>query len=246
MVEEKNLISNEKLPFIVKNEKEIGKLSESKEEEEEFLKPTRKVDLNFLDGRLNFNRKITLNKKVNLNYLDSFFTILIVAPLVVCFWRGTWTLLELHPQIFPLWESCIFAFIAAISLLIVKDVLYELTKNSKKNETKAIFSKILRRIFIYSFSWVCIMQWRGLWNIFDMIFGIELTEDGKVKADTDFLLPSLVTGCAAFILILLRTFRNVLAPPFVIILDNSEICFSIPTRFKLKVSFQTSIFFINC
>lgn len=176
------------------------------------------------------------NKKLALNTFDSIISVFIVAPLIVGCWRGTWLLLDIYIHLFPVWETLTFSLTIITSMLMIRYVLDDLTKESKKNIKTSIISKILRRIYIYFFFWLCIMQWRGIWVIWDTFFEIVYTEDGRTVADTDFLLPGIITALAATTLFMLRSFRNVLATPFVIILDRGDVSYNFPTRFKLSVS----------
>ena len=71
----------------------------------------------------------------------------------------------------------------------------------------------------------CVNHWRGVWGTLDVYTGIGWTT----------ALMSIVIGITG--LIWLRAFRNIMAPPLVIIVDDPEGYFTFPTMFRTIVIF---------
>jgi hypothetical protein len=77
-------------------------------------------------------------------------------------------------------------------------------------------------------------HWRGVWGTLDVYTGIGWTT----------ALMSIVIGITG--LIWLRAFRNIMAPPLVIIVDDPEGYFTFPTMFRTIVLILTNIHFYFC
>ena len=69
----------------------------------------------------------------------------------------------------------------------------------------------------------CVNHWRGVWATLDAYTGI------------GWLTQSLSLGFGISGLILLRCFRNIMAPPSVLIVDAPEDYFTFPTMFRTAV-----------
>ena len=67
-------------------------------------------------------------------------------------------------------------------------------------------------------------HWRGVWQMLDHYTGVEWTTASW----------SIAIGASG--LVLLRAFRNVLAPPAVMAVDGPEEYFTYPTMFRTNVS----------
>ncbi len=66
----------------------------------------------------------------------------------------------------------------------------------------------------------CVNHWRGVWTTLDVYTGVGWTTASM----------SLVVGITG--LVWLRAFRNIMAPPLVIIVDAPEEYFTFPTMFR--------------
>jgi hypothetical protein len=77
------------------------------------------------------------------------------------------------------------------------------------------------------FSFACVNGWRGVWQTLEHYTGSDLN-------------ALLVTTSAAMLaLAVMRTLRNIAAPPFAIVIDTHQGYFSFPTMFKVApVSFM--------
>lgn len=94
---------------------------------------------------------------------DSFLSLFVVAPLVVCHWRGTWSYMDLFPRIFPGMNCMILGAIVHVCLAILREPLHakynSLMRLQKKSLTKSFNLFIVKKIYTYVFSISCIMHW---------------------------------------------------------------------------------------
>lgn len=171
---------------------------------------------------------LKLVKKGAVSGFDSVLAVFLIGPLVIGFWRGTWGLMNIyekhHPNALPTWESLFFSVGILLTFTIIRDPLVDLFKEKKDGLIDRIKSQLFRKFYTYSFAVVCIMHWRAAWVLGDMFL--------KEPRDT-----GVFTGCCAVILVAVRCFRNCVAPPLIVVLDDEDVTFSFPTRFRKKVSY---------
>lgn len=118
------------------------------------------------------------NKKI-LNISDSFFSIFIVCPLVVCFWYSTWEYMNKFQEYYTGWGTFLLGMTMHSIISLAREYLVEKTKKWKKNKT--IFSGFMHfialRFYTYVFAISIIMHWRGGWLVLTeelgrIIFGV--------------------------------------------------------------------------
>lgn len=175
-------------------------------------------------------------KKHAMSLMDTMLTLVVVTPLIVGQWRGTWELMNIYEHVFPAWESFIFGASLHLCFAVVRHSLQDLIKFKTNSWIKSAFAYFLRRLYTYLFAAACIIHWRGGWIIFDEWLGIDLLPDGRVADKKVLPIVGSVFAGILIILGLLRSYRNILAAPFVIGLDTKSTAFDFPTRFQTTVS----------
>ncbi|GAV00295.1 hypothetical protein RvY_11165 [Ramazzottius varieornatus] len=156
--------------------------------------------------------------------LDGFICIFILSPLVVIYWRGSFQLLDIY--IYPS-DLFVSAWISVV-VGICGTVLVNVSQNLLHTKVDKIPTKCLqifcKRLYTYFYGWIIVVHWRGIWRLWDAYTGTSYAS-GCI---------SFAAGCA--ILLLLKCFRNVVAPPLVTVSDFDENYFIIKTLFRTKPS----------
>ncbi|XP_071454961.1 uncharacterized protein fusl [Hetaerina americana] len=154
---------------------------------------------------------------------DVLISALVVAPLVVAYWRGTWQVVDAH--LVPLvgdslsgWLSFAFGIIVHLVFALLQPLL-----NLAPLRPRATFL-VLSRAYTALFGIACVNCWRGVWKVLDHELGITPMADAASFAG------------ALLALALTRTLRNVSAPPFVVALDDAVNYFKFPTAFRTRIS----------
>ncbi len=112
-----------------------------------------------------FSRK----EKRILNVLDFFIANLVVAPLVVGVFRGTWHLVAIHYEKYcPYWE--VFILISVIKIIFTyyrKDLQREVIE--KRKDLKGFWNLLGREIILRIYHWIfavcCITFWVRIWDM---------------------------------------------------------------------------------
>lgn len=78
---------------------------------------------------------------------------------------------------------------------------------------------VLSRVYTALFSFGCVNSFRGVWKALDQHTGLNPATVAALTA-----VPVVALGC-------MRALRNISAPPFVIVTDNHENYFQVPTMF---------------
>ncbi|XP_076177385.1 uncharacterized protein LOC143151828 [Ptiloglossa arizonensis] len=198
------------------------------------------ASLNFLDVLCGNRRKSTnnfkngvKNQKQILSIIDAFLSMILIAPLTVGFWRGIWTLMDLHADWFPGVSIFIIGVLVHTSFAILKNFLHNRVArvSRKKSCWSNIPSKLAQILYTYVFGVACNLQWRGGWIIFDYFFG-------------DHIWMTVGTMLAVLTsLAILRSVRNLIAVPSVVLVDKRAYIFWFPTRYK-SVSFDAYQFIL--
>lgn len=162
-------------------------------------------------------------RKRTFSLLDTLISVSIVGPLTISFWRGVWTWMNLHTQLFPGWFCFTFGTALHVIFAIFKDRFHDNYTNkwAELNWRKRMLYRALRILYTYTFGVACIMHWRGGWIIIDNYLFTHVWI-------TTSLMCSLLT-C----LVVLRCIRNLLATPFIIFIDIPSCVFQFPTRYKV-------------
>uniref|UniRef100_A0A1B0CBC9 Uncharacterized protein n=1 Tax=Lutzomyia longipalpis TaxID=7200 RepID=A0A1B0CBC9_LUTLO len=171
-----------------------------------------------------------------LHLSDTIVSLLIITPLAVAHWRGTWTFMDHYEEIFPPWHCFLLGSVLHTAFALLRESLHEEFSNVERSTSicRTIRHFVISKIYTYVFSVACILQWRGGWAVLDLHFGHTIT-----TAIT-------VTTATFIVLVGIRCVRNTLAPPFVIIMDYKDSAFIFPTRFRVKSIHKPGLYVLDC
>uniref|UniRef100_A0A1Q3FSF4 Putative conserved plasma membrane protein n=1 Tax=Culex tarsalis TaxID=7177 RepID=A0A1Q3FSF4_CULTA len=170
---------------------------------------------------------------------DTLFSLFVISPLVVSHWRGTWGYMDLKGEYFPAWHSFALGSILHTALALLREPLQaEFSGPSRQGQVKSCWRTVRRflviKVYTYVFSISCIMHWRGGWDVMRMYLDHDVW-------------PALTVSAICFVpLVLMKSVRNLLAPPFLILTDHKECVFSFPTRFRIQGSKQPGLYILDC
>ena len=176
---------------------------------------------------ITFEKRHTLHDAL-LAFLDVAFASIIVTPLILTHWRGTWNLWKMY--VFPddlFYSGITFIGIGAIgqfTIIYAQDILDRTFHPDKHRLTFMVVS----RLYTFIYSIIGIAGWLGMWDLLD------------VYCPPDIPLLCAIILAGAFLLALVKGLRNVSSPPFGISTDNSKDYFVITTMFKSSVRIQQS------
>lgn len=161
---------------------------------------------------------------VVLEIIDSFYSSLIIAPLVVSYWRGTWNLSDAY--LLP--GNKIHSSMASLAIGIVGHLVFTIGQGSFRghfdpNRHRLTFY-LGSRLYTSIFGIVCVNCWRGGWQLIDHYTARNMTTILSI------------TILAIIALTALKSLRNVAATPFVVVTDTSREYFDVQTMFKKLVS----------
>ena len=152
---------------------------------------------------------------------DVLFTSIIVNTVVVVFWRGVWTLLDLYlcPDDSKL--SALYTLLASNGLaflcLIGRFPVWKIAKNLHTSN-KVLLKMIIEEAFLLVAGVLCVCHWRGVWLLQDVLL---IPEHQVLSAWT-----SHVIGVIALTLVL--GFRSMVTAGCLLdndIMHNTETCF---------------------
>lgn len=167
-----------------------------------------------------------------LSIMDTFFASIIVAPLVVGYWRSVWELMGIY--VYPddiLVSAWVSTAIGLIGHLVFMLLQHSLEKCLHPDQNRIIFY-LLSRLYTGCFAFICVNGWRGPWQLIEL-----LTSNMAIE-----LVAPLLTILAILILGGFKALRNVSAPPFAIATDSAEGYFVVLTMFRFRVSLKFFIF----
>ncbi|VVC88139.1 unnamed protein product [Leptidea sinapis] len=99
---------------------------------------------------------------------DALFSSLVVAPLVVSVWRGTWGLMEQHRALFPYAQIFAMGILIHVAFSFIKTRLFARSQNAWQHGAGHwLWERFVSKLYTYIFVLACIMHWRGGWGIFD-------------------------------------------------------------------------------
>lgn len=213
--------------------KQSNSEDEANEEEERLKKAeaekiSRIFKFDFLDVSLKKQKRI-------LSVMDSFLSLVVITPMTISFWRGTWTFMDIHADMFPGLFTFILGLLVHVCFAILRNFLHErvLVVSKKKTYTSKILCKCMQILYTYVFGVSCNMYWRGAWIIFDHFFFHNIW---MVVA---------ATLMSVMILAIFRSVRNIIAIPSVIYIDTLTFVFWFPTRYKLNTR-DWSLYLLDC
>ncbi|XP_039283987.1 uncharacterized protein LOC111059918 isoform X2 [Nilaparvata lugens] len=169
-----------------------------------------------------------------LTALDMLISSVLISPLVVSYWRGTWCLMDHY--VFPERDdySSYVSLCVGFSGLLLFTLLQRPLATYLDPEKHRLFYYISSRLYTAIFGFCCVNSWRGAWKFLDVYTGDSL----------DALLAS--TLGSALLLTCLRTLRNISAAPFAIVTDRSDGYFLVPTMFRVSDTRDTWLYVLDC
>uniref|UniRef100_A0A182IXR9 Uncharacterized protein n=1 Tax=Anopheles atroparvus TaxID=41427 RepID=A0A182IXR9_ANOAO len=163
---------------------------------------------------------------------DTLVSLFVITPLAVAHWRGTWGYMDLHRSHFPGWLCFVLGATLHTTFALLREPLnagLALAQGAPPTRIGTVKRWLLNRMYTYAFSMGCLMHWRGGWEVMVSYFAFNPW-------------PALTVSAICLVgLILLKSVRNLLAPPFIILTDRKEAMFSFPTRFRMKVNICSTI-----
>lgn len=100
-----------------------------------------------------------------LNISDTVISLVIVTPLVVGYWFGTWAFMDNHAEYFPPVPTLIFGSVWNLMVVLSRHHVHEKMKTPEKAE-KTLFGRIYKyvftKLFIYTFGIAGIMVFRAI------------------------------------------------------------------------------------
>lgn len=155
--------------------------------------------------------------------LDSLFSSFMVAPLVISYWRGTWNLTDLY----LIRENKIKSSFFSLAIGIAGHLVLTMCQNSIEKvfdpSRHRLTFHVGSRLYTSIYGVICVNGWRGGWNLIDNYTAKDLT--------TIIIITSVAVCC----LCLLKTLRNIIATPFVIVFDDASDYFKVCTKYKMLV-----------
>nr|XP_053627644.1 uncharacterized protein LOC128685133 [Cherax quadricarinatus] len=157
-----------------------------------------------------------------LGFVDSLFSILVFAPLVVGYWRGCWQLMDqfLLPnnKQLSVATSLAMGVISGLLFCLLQRQLDVLFDHSRRPSLHLLASRLYTCVYCVC----CVNHWRGVWAAWDLYTGISWQSGA-----TSF-------GIGLTTLALTRGLKNILAPPFIVVTDHPTGYFHVPTLFSAQ------------
>ena len=147
----------------------------------------------------------------------------LVTPLVIGHWRGTWMLLEYYG--IPWWMCFLTGSTLHFIFALLKDFLQDYSRNKKQDYQLILL--LVSRVYTWVFGIACASHWRGGWMMLEEYLRREIV---SVVA---------VTLLSLAMLSAMKTLRNINNSPFNISVDGLEPGFTFPTMFRTSVSTPT-------
>lgn len=109
-----------------------------------------------------------------LNACDVFLSLVVISPLVIIHWRGTWAIMDENMEYFPPLNCFILGMLFHLVIAMLREFLYSEYKKAKAHKrtwVRVMCRSLLTKLYAYLFSWTCQMHWRGGWAVIDQYFG---------------------------------------------------------------------------
>ncbi|CAH1246948.1 Hypp7799 [Branchiostoma lanceolatum] len=170
--------------------------------------------------RKNNERSSQSTRDVLLRCLDAIINGVVIAPLVVSYFRGTWNLINTYllPENFGLSATVSLVIGLAITLPIN---LSQGGLGSLFAERRVLFN-IVYRLYIYIYGFAVVNQFRGAWYLLDHLTGVNTLSAG------------LCVGGSLLVFVPLRAVNNIAGSPMITNVDTLEQPFRVTTRFVVK------------
>lgn len=161
-----------------------------------------------------------------LEAFDKFFSLVILPPFVISYWRGTYNLLNIFVYANNIeLRSWLFLIVGILGnfILTYYQRQIQLFLNPETNRIRFLIGS---RIYTIISSIICVNGFRSTWHLFDIYFTSNIKQ---------IMVFNMLVG-----LIVLGTFkgiRNILDTPYFLVNDCYEKYFYIPTRYQMSVKY---------
>lgn len=151
---------------------------------------------------------------------DALFASVVVAPAVVTYWKGTWTLMDEYVLTDrPVASAAVCAGLG-VSIGLFMCVMQNVLSTAFNPDRGRLTYYVCSRMYTCVAGVACVASWRGVWNLLNVCVG-------------DHSRTVLATTAAAMLaLAALRGLRNIVAAPFAIVIDSPNDYFDVPTMFR--------------
>ncbi|XP_022121334.2 uncharacterized protein LOC110997473 [Pieris rapae] len=167
-----------------------------------------------------------------LKFADEVFGSAVVAPAVVTYWRGTWSLMDFYVLPKEPVNSGIVALVFGWCVNFFLCVFQTLLSKHIRPDKGRFTYYVLSRLYTYVAALACVGVWRGVRNLLD--------------AFTEGSAPTVIyiTAAATLSLAALRSLRNLSAAPFAVLVDAPKDFFTVPTLFRTS-SKETALYILD-
>ncbi|XP_050089561.1 uncharacterized protein LOC126573456 isoform X2 [Anopheles aquasalis] len=165
--------------------------------------------------------------------LNNIYAALVIGPLVIGFWRGTWNLMD--ELLFPhdeLWRMVVLMVFGNGGHLLFMLLQDKLTEWLDVHEHPVAFY-CWSRLYTYVYGAMCVATWRGGWILIDHF---------TTPPDLLFFIEASIV--VLLVLGTVNSFCNVAGAPFVN--DSPSGYFNVPTYFKAKGSKDPGLYVMDC
>ncbi len=158
-----------------------------------------------------------------LKVADTLWSWLVVGPLCIFYWSGTWKIMDNYVIPDNAYISGYVSLGIGATVGFFSYIIFPLLKDTIIVEW-SLHHVLISRILIYIHNFGILNFWRGIWQVMD----------GLVGKDVRWV--SIIVGVSLLTLLLLRAVSNCIAVPFVVNLDTSTDFYSTYPRFRSEVS----------
>lgn len=169
-----------------------------------------------------------------LELIDNLYAALVIGPLVVCYWRGTWNLMAeyIYPSHVP--TSLLISLALGVGGHLFFNIFQAPLRSHLNADKHRLLFYVGSRLYTEIYGTICVNTWRGGWEIINLY------------TTHNVLYVVLITLACAIALALLKGLRNILASPFVVVCDTRRDYFDVPTYFKLSGSKEPGLYILDC
>ncbi|KAJ8674234.1 hypothetical protein QAD02_005496 [Eretmocerus hayati] len=169
-----------------------------------------------------------------LTLLDALFSALLAGPAVVGYWRGTWNLSTHYIYPSDPGSSSLAGIIFGLSGLFIFNLGQRSIDKLLDPDRHRLFFYLGSRLYTALFGLCCVNAWRGTWQALDLY----------TEASFGTVFPT--TCCSVLALAVMRTLRNISAPPFALSLDHFQGYFHVPTLFRVDNTKDWPLYILDC
>uniref|UniRef100_A0A1Q3FS56 Putative conserved plasma membrane protein n=1 Tax=Culex tarsalis TaxID=7177 RepID=A0A1Q3FS56_CULTA len=169
-----------------------------------------------------------------LELLDNLYASCVIAPLVVCYWRGTWNLMGeyIYPSHHP--TSLMISLAFGVFGHLVFNIFQGTLRSHLNADKHRLVFYVVSRIYTEIYGTVCVNTWRGGWELINLY------------TTHNVLYIVVITPACVVLLALVKGLRNITASPFFVVIDCRREYFTVPTYFKLSGSKQPGLYILDC